>query len=168
MTDFPRSLIEFQQRFPDEAACVEYLFAARWPAGFAFNDGRPIGIGFQEQVSNQSELLRSKAVVVNVGSKVPGWTWGRWVSGSRAEANPRRRVDNHTCRQNQRRSTSLGSVRREPDDRAGGGRRIEGGSRTQAVARNCGSQLLDAKGEAQAAHTARREYRSQELSRIGQ
>lgn len=34
MADFPRSLIEFQQRFPDEAACVRYLFAARWPAGF--------------------------------------------------------------------------------------------------------------------------------------
>src|SRR5437879_5596915 len=34
MSDFPRSLIEFQQRFADEAACVEYLFAARWPAGF--------------------------------------------------------------------------------------------------------------------------------------
>ena len=34
MTDFPRSLIEFQQRFPNEAACVEYLFAARWPQGF--------------------------------------------------------------------------------------------------------------------------------------
>jgi hypothetical protein len=34
MTDFPRSLIEFQQRFADEAACVRYLFAARWPAGF--------------------------------------------------------------------------------------------------------------------------------------
>jgi transposase-like protein len=34
MTDFPRSLIEFQQRFPDEAACVKYLFAARWPEGF--------------------------------------------------------------------------------------------------------------------------------------
>jgi hypothetical protein len=34
MTDFPRSLIEFQQRFPDEAACVAYLFAARWPDGF--------------------------------------------------------------------------------------------------------------------------------------
>jgi hypothetical protein len=38
----------------------------------AEDDGRPIGIGFQEQVPNQSELLRSKAVVVNVGSKVPG------------------------------------------------------------------------------------------------
>src|SRR6202795_3664912 len=35
MTDFPRSLIEFQQRFADEAACVKYLFAARWPEGFA-------------------------------------------------------------------------------------------------------------------------------------
>ena len=34
MTAFPRSLIEFQQRFPDEAACVEYLFKARWPDGF--------------------------------------------------------------------------------------------------------------------------------------
>ena len=31
---FSRSLIEFQQRFPNEAACVEYLFAARWPQGF--------------------------------------------------------------------------------------------------------------------------------------
>jgi hypothetical protein len=34
MTDFPRSLIEFQHRFPDEAACAAYLFAARWPDGF--------------------------------------------------------------------------------------------------------------------------------------
>jgi len=38
----------------------------------AEDDGRPIGIGFQEQVPNQSELLRPKAVVVNVGSKAPG------------------------------------------------------------------------------------------------
>jgi len=34
MADFPRSLIEFQQRFGDEAACAEYLVAARWPDGF--------------------------------------------------------------------------------------------------------------------------------------
>ena len=34
MTDFPRSLLEFQQRFPDEAACAAYLAAARWPTGF--------------------------------------------------------------------------------------------------------------------------------------
>jgi hypothetical protein len=28
VTDFPRCLIEFQQRFPDEAACVKHLFMA--------------------------------------------------------------------------------------------------------------------------------------------
>ena len=31
---FPRSVIEFQQRFPDEAACRAYLFLSRWPDGF--------------------------------------------------------------------------------------------------------------------------------------
>jgi hypothetical protein len=34
MTDFPRSLIEFQQRFSNEAACAQYLIATRWPDGF--------------------------------------------------------------------------------------------------------------------------------------
>jgi predicted RNA-binding Zn-ribbon protein involved in translation (DUF1610 family) len=34
MSDFPRSLVEFQNRFPDEAACVAYLATARWPQGF--------------------------------------------------------------------------------------------------------------------------------------
>jgi ISXO2-like transposase domain/Transposase zinc-ribbon domain len=32
--DFPRSLVEFQQRFADEAACVAYLVQERWPQGF--------------------------------------------------------------------------------------------------------------------------------------
>jgi hypothetical protein len=31
---FPRSVIEFQRRFPDEEACRAYLFASRWPDGF--------------------------------------------------------------------------------------------------------------------------------------
>ena len=34
MTDSPRSLLEFQQRFGDEAACAQYLVAMRWPDGF--------------------------------------------------------------------------------------------------------------------------------------
>jgi hypothetical protein len=34
MSDVPGSLIEFQQRFPDEAACAAYLAAVRWPHGF--------------------------------------------------------------------------------------------------------------------------------------
>ena len=34
LVDFPRSLIEFQRRFPDEDACAAYLARARWPHGF--------------------------------------------------------------------------------------------------------------------------------------
>ena len=34
MSDFPRSLPEFQRRFPDERACASYLAKARWPDGF--------------------------------------------------------------------------------------------------------------------------------------
>jgi transposase-like protein len=31
---FPRSIMEFQERFSTEEACREYLFASRWPVGF--------------------------------------------------------------------------------------------------------------------------------------
>ena len=35
MPDFPRSLREFEQRFGEEAVCIEYLVELRWPQGFA-------------------------------------------------------------------------------------------------------------------------------------
>ena len=34
MSDYPHSLLEFQQRFPDERACADYLIETRWPNGF--------------------------------------------------------------------------------------------------------------------------------------
>lgn len=34
MSAFPRSLLEFQRQFPDEAACAAYLAKQRWPTGF--------------------------------------------------------------------------------------------------------------------------------------
>ncbi len=34
MTDYPRSLLDFQHSFPDDAACARYLCAQRWPEGF--------------------------------------------------------------------------------------------------------------------------------------
>ncbi|WP_424832999.1 IS1595 family transposase [Ruegeria sp.] len=34
MTDYPKSLPEFQQRFPDDEACASWLFDLRWPNGF--------------------------------------------------------------------------------------------------------------------------------------
>lgn len=41
----PRSLIAFQKAFPDETACVDFLFDRRWPEGFfcpACGDGRAV------------------------------------------------------------------------------------------------------------------------------
>src|SRR5215211_1181062 len=32
--DFPRTIVDFQERFSDEAACLEYLAASRWPEGY--------------------------------------------------------------------------------------------------------------------------------------
>jgi transposase-like protein len=32
--DYPRTLVELERRFSDDAACRQYLFALRWPAGF--------------------------------------------------------------------------------------------------------------------------------------
>ncbi len=34
MPDYPRSVIDFQRCFPDDAACAHYLAAQRWPEGF--------------------------------------------------------------------------------------------------------------------------------------
>ena len=34
MADYPKSLPEFQKRFPDEDACAAWLFELRWPDGF--------------------------------------------------------------------------------------------------------------------------------------
>jgi hypothetical protein len=33
--DYPRTLLELEQRFSNEEACKQYLFALRWPEGFA-------------------------------------------------------------------------------------------------------------------------------------
>ena len=34
MEDYPRTLMELEQRFSDTAACRDYFFALRWPQGF--------------------------------------------------------------------------------------------------------------------------------------
>jgi hypothetical protein len=36
--DFPRSIVDFQERFPDAAACLDYLADSRWPEGFRYED----------------------------------------------------------------------------------------------------------------------------------
>ena len=33
-TDFPKTLLEFEERFATEAACLAYVRAKKWPEGF--------------------------------------------------------------------------------------------------------------------------------------
>jgi hypothetical protein len=35
MEEYPKTLLEFEQRFSTEDACVQYLFGLRWPFGFS-------------------------------------------------------------------------------------------------------------------------------------
>ena len=69
------------------------------------------------------------------------------------------------CRRNQAGHSRLGPIRWVPDDWADDDRRREGVKRMQAIARNCRNQCSDVKGEAQAAKTARREYRGGAMGR---
>jgi len=50
---FPRTIVEFQRRFPDDAACREYLFACRWPEGF-----RCPACGFERAYELPKRFLR--------------------------------------------------------------------------------------------------------------
>ena len=78
---FPKSLIEFQDRFATNGACAEYLFKRRWPEGFVCP-----GCG-----SGRAWLLKTKAFTYECaacgrqtsvtartimhGSKLPLTTW---------------------------------------------------------------------------------------------
>ena len=50
--DFPRTIVEFQRRFPDDAACRDYFCARRWPDGFRCPD-----CGFERALEVSSRLL---------------------------------------------------------------------------------------------------------------
>ena len=73
------------------------------------DEGGPLGIGFQEQVSNHSKRLRSKAVVVSVGRKARDMSSSRCASGETSESEPTDDASLRSkCRQNQRRVAPSG------------------------------------------------------------
>jgi hypothetical protein len=133
------------------------------------DEGGPLGIGFQEQVPNHSKRLRAKAVVVSVGAKARGMTPSRCASGRRTKVNPSmtRRKEPDVVKT---RGANLfwDRICQVPDDWADGDRRKGGVNRMLAFTWNCRNQCFDGKGEAQAAKTARREYRCSALGRTDQ
>src|SRR3954447_21835724 len=100
MTDFPRSLIEFQQRFPDEAACVKYLFMAPRPEGFVCPDcGKSKAWQLQTKPWTWECAGCSKQTSVTAGtimhhSKLPLtiWFWAAYLMATHSNSLPQRRL----------------------------------------------------------------------------
>ena len=87
MVDFPTSLVDFQRRFPDEAACAAWLFEARWPTGFrcpacdhdkAWPHG---GKAFTYECAACGRQTAVTAGTIMHGSKLPltVWFWAAYL-----------------------------------------------------------------------------------------
>ena len=78
--DYPRTLPELEQRFSDEAACRAYLFALRWPEGFACpgcgTHGLPVRRELWRCVSCGRETSVSAGTIFQ-DSKLPLSLWFR-------------------------------------------------------------------------------------------
>ena len=87
MFDFPRSLLEFQRRFPDERACAAYLADARWPDGFRCpacdrDKGWELATkAFTWECAGCGKQTSVTAGTVMHGSKVPlvAWFWAAYL-----------------------------------------------------------------------------------------
>jgi transposase-like protein len=87
--DFPRSVIEFQRRFPDEDACRAYLFASRWPDGFicpACGGGR-VGAEHRRHLWQCRECGRQTSVTAGTvmhKTRLPVtlWFWAAYLVGT--------------------------------------------------------------------------------------
>ena len=61
---FPKSLPEFQQLFPNDAACASYLEKARWAVGFTCPHCREVGEPFR--IATRPGILTAIAVTGGV------------------------------------------------------------------------------------------------------
>ena len=87
MFDFPRSLLEFQRRFPYERACAAYLAGTRWPDGFRCpacdrDKGWELATkAFTWEGAGCGKQTSVTAGTVMHGSKVPlvAWFWAAYL-----------------------------------------------------------------------------------------
>lgn len=87
MTDFPRSLLEFQERFPDEATCAGYLRQMRWPDGFvcpSCGGGRSWALKTKAWTHECADCRKQTSVTAGTvmhGSKLPlaVWFWAAYL-----------------------------------------------------------------------------------------
>jgi hypothetical protein len=102
MSDVPTSLIDFQRRFPDEAACAAWLFTVRWPAGFHCpacdhakgwqHGGKP----FTFECAACGKQTSVTAGTIMHGSKLPltTWFWAAWLMATHSNGISARQLHN--------------------------------------------------------------------------
>lgn len=91
---FPRSLPEFQQRFPDDAACATYLERTRWPGGFVCQYcgaiGEPFRIATRPGIVECRSCRRQTGLLVGTvmeRSHMPlgVWFWAAYLVASQTQ-----------------------------------------------------------------------------------
>lgn len=88
MLEFPKSLLQFQHCFPDEAACARHLESIRWPKGFecpaCTHRGNPIRIQtrprvFQCRHCKYQVSLTAGTVMHRSKQSLAVWFWGAYL-----------------------------------------------------------------------------------------
>jgi transposase-like protein len=78
--DYPRTLLELEQRFSDEAGCRAYLFALRWPQGFVCPACGGRGLAIRRYLWRCENCSRETSVMAGTifqDSKLPLMIWFR-------------------------------------------------------------------------------------------
>jgi transposase-like protein/predicted RNA-binding Zn-ribbon protein involved in translation (DUF1610 family) len=78
--DYPRTLLELERRFSDEASCRAYLFALRWPQGFACPACGGRGAAIRRHLWRCENCRRETSVMAGTifqDSKLPLTIWFR-------------------------------------------------------------------------------------------
>lgn len=90
MSPYPNSLIAFQKRFADDAACAAYLSELRWPEGFRCPEcghGQAWALKTKPHTFECATCRHQtsvKAGTIMHGSKLPLtlWFWAAWLMGT--------------------------------------------------------------------------------------
>ena len=78
--DYPRTLLEFERRFSDEAQCRDYLFGLRWPQGFVCPACGASGLAIRRGLWRCRQCERETSVragTIFQDSKLPLTVWFR-------------------------------------------------------------------------------------------
>jgi len=88
---FPRSLLEFQRLFPDEAACAAYLERARWGGGFVCPHSGTIGDPYRYSARpgvlccrkcRRETRLTAGTVMERTHTPLSAWFWAAYLVAS--------------------------------------------------------------------------------------